>query len=170
MRITFFLRLHESACTRWFRSQRPCPSFPAIKAHGARATSYNIVHHLEEKLRRLELDMLVVATFSVALVDLQQLRIPSPWLDPIPQAFYISTRNIFGAFCFASELPGSFHERQLSSAFDDPLHQTEDKFLTAHEVRQQRPERQTYFVIPCRALFDSCSSRLSVSSSSNQSP
>ena len=61
--------------------------------------------HPEEKLRRFELQVFVVATFSVALVHSQQLRIPSPWLDANPHVIELCARNLFGAFFFASVLP-----------------------------------------------------------------
>ena len=41
---------------------------PGTEAHGPRATSWNVVDNLEEKLRCLEFHMLVAATFDVTLV------------------------------------------------------------------------------------------------------
>ena len=54
------------------------PFSPAIKVHGLRAASIHVMHHLEERLRRLELQVFVGETFSVTLVPFQLLRIPSP--------------------------------------------------------------------------------------------
>ena len=59
--------------------------FTNNSGNGSRATPFNIVHHLEGKLRRLELKMFVAATFGVAPVRFLQNRIPSLWFDTIPQ-------------------------------------------------------------------------------------
>ena len=65
--------------------------------------------HIEEKLRRLELKFFVGATLCVALVNFPQLRIPSTWLDTIPQALQLRAGFFFSrrAFLFAFFLPGS---------------------------------------------------------------
>ena len=65
--------------------------------------------HLDEELRRLELYVFVGATVSAALANFQQLRIPSPWLDTIPQAVLIRAGNFFRAFLHAFSLPSDLN-------------------------------------------------------------
>ena len=63
-----FLRLHKpyraGRCVT-LHGRNPC--FPAANANGPCAASFNIMHHLEEKLRRLELQVFVGTSFIIGL-------------------------------------------------------------------------------------------------------
>ena len=85
------------------------PFFPATDAHSPRATFFNIMHDIEVKLRCLELDMLIAATFDVEPVIFLQCRIPSTWLGTIPQALqFLAVISFFITFKFILFLPGTF--------------------------------------------------------------
>ena len=67
--LLLFFRLHTNLNVL---GEDSCPKAlcfsPATEAHGPRATSFNVVDHLEEKLRCLEFHVLVATTFDVTHV------------------------------------------------------------------------------------------------------
>ena len=65
--LNFSVLAHLKMLDRCFMPKGLIPFSPAIKADGLCAASIHVVHHLEEKLRRLELQVFVGTTFSLAL-------------------------------------------------------------------------------------------------------
>ena len=82
-------------CSAKFQFQRPHPLFPTNEAHCTRATSFNIMHDLEEKFRCLEQNMLLAATFDIAPVGFLQNRTPSPQPNTIPQVLLLLGSSLF---------------------------------------------------------------------------
>ena len=104
----FFLRMHEAQCARRrFVPKGLIRFLPAIQETGPRATSFPVMHHLDEKLRRLELKIIIATTFGVAREDFPQHRIPSPWPDTIPRVLQLLGSSLFIAFKFPLFLPGA---------------------------------------------------------------
>ena len=85
------------------------PPYPSIQTDCLRATSVNVLVHLEGKLRLHELQVFVTALFILALVSFQRLRNPWSWLHPLPLALFLRIGNFFrgGAFSDISFVPGS---------------------------------------------------------------